>query len=38
MHIGRVQDDDFFDNGHMDRLFVSLAVGKKSSNFTHTLM
>ena len=28
----------FFDNWHLDRPFLSLAVRKKSSNFTHTLM
>ena len=27
-----------FDNWHIDRLFLSLAVRKKSSNFTRTLM
>lgn len=37
-HIGRVQDDEFFDNWHMDRPFLSLAVKKISSNFTHKLM
>jgi len=37
-YIGRVPDGEFFDNWHMDRLFLCLALRKKSPNFTHTLM
>ena len=29
------QTVNFFDNWHMDRLFLSLSVRKKSSNITH---
>ena len=32
MHIGRVADGDFFDNWHIDRLFLSLSVRKKTFN------
>ena len=35
-HIARFPDGEFFYNRPMDRLFLSLAVRKKSSNFTHT--
>ena len=38
MLVGRVPDGEFFDNRHMDRLFLFLAVRKKSSNFTCALM
>ena len=35
-HILRAfQTVNFFDNWHIDRLFLSLPVRKKSSNFTH---
>ena len=38
-HIRRVPDGEFFFyHWHVDRLFLSLAVRKKSSNSTHTLM
>ena len=37
-HFGRVPDGDFFDNWHMDSVFLSIAVWKISTNFTHTLM
>ena len=38
MLLGRIPEGEFFDNQHMDRLFLSLAVRKKSSNFTRILM
>ena len=33
---GALQTENCFDSWHMDRLFVSLAMRKKSSNFTST--
>ena len=36
--LGVFQVVNFFDNCHVDRFFLSLAVRKKSSNFTNTLM
>ena len=36
--LGVFQTANFFGNWHWDRLFLSLTVRKKSSNFTHTLM
>ena len=33
-----LQTVKFFGNWRMDRLFLSFAVRKKSTNFTHTLM
>ena len=35
--LGAFQTVNFFDNWHVDRLFLSLAVRKKSSNFTHII-
>ena len=32
------QTVNFFENWHMDRIFLFLAVKQKSSNFIHTLM
>jgi len=32
------QTVNFFENWHMNRIFLFLAVKKKSSNFRHTLM
>ena len=32
-YIGRVPDGEFFDNWHMDRLFLCLALRKKISKF-----
>ena len=32
------QTVNFFENWHMDRIFLFLAASKKSSNFIHTFM
>ena len=36
--LGAFQTVNFFDNWHIDRLFLSLAFRIISSNFTHTLL